>query len=213
MPDNPPARRRRLLHLGDLFPPGFRPDQLELQIASHATRSLAKRRRQAERLRAEHPDESPEQLIDRLFAPLLNRSMAYGTGSAVLEMLPLSLLYTGAARRHQSRQLLDLQIDLIADGLLLLEPTIDRESLGETVVSMLDEVYDLERIKVDLEHVGLRQRLRRAARKEAVQFVLRKLLGPLGAATELDELFRKYDRWHDLRAALLRRARAEPEGG
>lgn len=212
MPDSSPARRPRWFRLGDLFPPGFGPDQLELQIARHATRALAKRRRQAERLRAEHPDESPEQLIDRLFAPLLNRSMAYGTGSAVLEMLPLSLLYTGAAKRHQSRQLLDLQIDLVADGLLLLEPRIEREPLGEAVVAMLDEVYDLERVKADLERVGLRQRLGRAARKEAVQFVLRKVLGPLGAATELDELYRRYDRWHDLRAALLRRARPETEG-
>lgn len=207
----PPFGRRRLglPGLNELFPPEFDAADLELQIADQIRSRAMRLRRAAEQVRAENPGRDAAALVERLFEPYIQRAVTVGAGGVALGALPLSFLWEGRARRHQTRSLLGRQLELVAVALLL-GRDLAPDELAAEVIDVLDEVYGLERIRGDLRRRSALEQVPDQGARAVAKIAVQRVLGVVGTARDAADLYRDYARFAELRAAVTRRL---PTGG
>ncbi|NUP98399.1 MAG: hypothetical protein HUU35_00950 [Armatimonadetes bacterium] len=199
--------------LDDLLPPEFHAERLEAQISRMVHREFEEYRRQASRLRREHPAATPAELVEELFGPFLARATTISLGHAALDIIPLAVLFEGASRRHSARSLLGRQIQLISTAAILCGLDGHPAVVAERVLAILDEVHGLEQIRADLRRRGLVQSLTHASGRGLVRGLGKLVLGSVTrwveAGRELLGMYARYSRLAELKQAVLRHCQAD----
>lgn len=201
----------------DLLPREFSPSGLEEELRAVVVQDYLDLRRDAVRLRREHPGAGLTAWIDLLFQPFLRGAMTVSLGAAAVEVVPLSLLFEGPARVARTRSLLGRQVELIAAACLLLDDAMHPDDITGEVLAVLSQVYGLETIRDDLEQRDLWGELKAAGPREAALGAARLVLRSAAAAVEAGRsmlvAYGRYSRFRELRQVLSERLEEPLEQG